>query len=71
MSASDEEIQSAAEDAQLDSFSRGAVKRYRIGGGGREVETHNPKDIVEAAMLQRALNSPKRGMNLGQIDRPA
>lgn len=69
MAASDEQIADALNDAALDLANRGAVKRYRV--GNREVETHDPVALVKAAQMMRALNSPKRGMNLGKIDRPA
>jgi hypothetical protein len=69
MAASDEQISDALSDAALELANRGAVKRYKV--GSREMETHDPEKLVKASMMMRALNSSRRGVNLGKIDRPA
>ena len=67
--ASESELQDAADDAALAVFARDGVKRYKV--RDREVEMHDPESLLKAAFLARALNSPRRGMNLGKIDKPA
>ena len=64
MAASDEEIQSALEDAAIDAVA--GPKRWR--NGRMEVERHSPKELLEALALARGLNSSRRGFRLAQID---
>lgn len=66
---SDADIQSAAETALGDSIAND-VTSYKI--GNREVKRErDPTKTLDAILKLRGLQSPRRGMNLGQIDRPA
>jgi hypothetical protein len=69
MSATPEELESAAEDAALANYQTNGVKSYKI--GSREKVMHDPLVQAQAAAFYSGLNSPRRGMNLGKIDRPA
>lgn len=67
---SDANLESAVEESLDDNLSNG-VTEYQV--GNRRVQ-RSPQMIdsqIKALMLLRGLQSPRRGMNLGQIDRPA
>ena len=67
---SDAELQSAVEESLEDNLSNG-VTEYQV--GNRRVR-RDPQMIsaqLDALLKLRALQSGKRGINLGQIDRPA
>lgn len=69
MSASDSELEAAAEDGLIEDLAR--VTEYRI--GNRSVRVDAATLLAKHKILQemRALQSPRRGMNLAQIDRPS
>jgi hypothetical protein len=71
MSASDSELEAAAEDGLVEDLAR--VTEYRIGNGGRSVRVDAATLLAKQKILMemRGLASPLRGNTLGRIDRPA
>jgi hypothetical protein len=67
---SDSELQSAVEESLEDNLSNG-VTEYQIGNRRVRRDPQMIQAQLDALLKLRALQSPKRGMNLGRIDRPA
>lgn len=70
MSASDSEMESSLEDALLDNLGNG-VTEYQVGNRRVRRDPQMIKSQLDALLVLRALQSSKRGFNLGKIDRPA
>ena len=67
---SDAELEAAAEESLEDNLGNG-VTEYQIGSRRVRRDPQMIREQLDALLKLRALQSPKRGMNLGQIDRPA
>ena len=68
MSASDSELESAAEDSLEAALNANGVKRWR--NRSREVEYADPKASIDTLLKLRGLRSARRGISVGKIDRP-
>jgi len=69
MSASDSELEAAAEDGLVEDLAR--VTEYRIGNRSVRVDAATLLAKQKILMEMRGLASPLRGNTLGRIDRPA
>ncbi len=70
MSASDSEMQDAAEDSLLENLGN-AVTEYQIGRKRVRRDPGTTRENRETMLLMRALQSPRRGLSLGKVDKPA
>jgi hypothetical protein len=69
MSASDSEMQSAAEDSLEENLSNG-VTEWQIRNKRVRRDPAMVREQLAALLTLRGLQSSRRGMNLAQIDRP-
>lgn len=67
---SDADLESAVETSLEDNLSNG-VSEYQVGNRRVRRDPQMIREQLDALLILRALQSPRRGMNLGQIDRPA
>lgn len=67
---SDADLQSAVEESLEDNLSNG-VTEYQVGNRRVRRDPSMIREQLDALIKLRALQSPRRGMNLGQIDKPA
>lgn len=70
MSASDSEMEGAAEDSLLENLGT-SVTEYQIRGRRVRRDPQMVREQLAALLTLRGLQSPRRGMNLGKIDKPA
>jgi hypothetical protein len=70
MSASDSEMQEAAEDSLLENLGN-AVTEYQIGRKRVRRDPMMVREQLNAMLTMRALQSPRRGLSLGKVDKPA
>lgn len=70
MSASDSEMESAVEDSLLENMGN-AVTEYQVGSRRVRRDPQMIREQMAALMTLRGLSSPRRGMNLGKVDKPA
>lgn len=70
MSASDDTLKSAAEDLIEDTLNS-PVEEYRERSRSARRPHAHLKTILEVRNMLNGLASPRRGMNLAKIDRPA
>jgi hypothetical protein len=68
MSASNSELQDDAADGLAESLETGVIE-YRVGSRMKRMESSSER--LKTLLTMQALNSPRRGMNLARIDRPA
>lgn len=70
MSASDSEMESSLEDSLLDNLGNG-VTEYQVGNRRVRRDPQMIREQLAALLTLRALQSSRRGYNLGKIDKPA
>lgn len=70
MSATDSQMESAAEDSLLDNLGN-SVTEYRVGNRMVKRDPAMVKAQLDALLVMRGLQSGKRGYNLGKVDKPA
>ena len=70
MSATDSEMEAAAEDSLLDNLGN-SVTEYQVGNRRVKRDPAMVKAQLDAILTLRGLQSAKRGYNLGKVDRPA
>lgn len=70
MSASDAEMQDAAEDSLEENLSSSVTEWQQRGKRVRR-DPAMVREQLSALLTLRGLQSSRRGMNLGQIDKPA
>lgn len=70
MSASESEMESAAEDSLLENLGT-SVTEYQVRNRRVRRDPSMVREQLNALLTLRGLQSSRRGMNLGKIDRPA
>ena len=68
MSASDSQMESAAEDSLLENL-ESSVTEYQVGNRRVRRDPQMVREQLNALLTLRGLQSSKRGLNVGKIDR--